>query len=74
MKPPPGVTLRSWDLNEIDRETVLFTGVLNRNFAEHWGAPQFLPSETEGLTVAMKDFLVPEFMVFAEPSTAAARD
>lgn len=61
-----GVRLRSWDFSRLDQETETFTAIVNQSFAEHWG---FVPSsvaEMSGLTVGLKDVLVPEFTVFAE--------
>jgi hypothetical protein len=63
---PAGVSLRSWDFERLEEEAALFTGLYNETFAQHWGAPQMTTSEIAELTVGLKDFLVPEFTVYAE--------
>jgi hypothetical protein len=60
------IKLRNWDFERLDEEAVLFTDLYNETFAQHWGAPQFTLPEMSELTVGLKDFLVPEFTVFAE--------
>lgn len=61
-----GVRLRSWDFSRLEEETEVFAAITNRTFAAHWGAPQFTVPELTGLTVSLKDFLIPGFTVFAE--------
>ncbi|MGH9510178.1 MAG: GNAT family N-acetyltransferase [Terriglobales bacterium] len=61
-----GVRLRSWDFSQLERETEAFTAIVNQTFAAHWGAPQFTVAEMSGLTIGLKEFLVPEFTAFAE--------
>jgi hypothetical protein len=66
------VRLRTWDFDRLAEETVLFTEIFNETFASHWG---FMPLPTgvmEGLTVGLKDYLIPEFTVFAEVDGAPA--
>ncbi len=61
-----GVRLHSWDFSRLEQETETFTALVNQTFAEHWGFGQFTAAEMAGLTVGLKDLLVPEFTVFAE--------
>ena len=61
-----GLSLRSWDFERLDEETKTFTDLFNETFEKHWG---FLPLPTavmSGLTVGLKDFLVPDLTGFAE--------
>jgi hypothetical protein len=68
----PGVTLRSWDLDRIEQENALFTELWNETFEHHWGSGYLPESLMAGLTVELKDLLVPGFCVFAEVHGAAA--
>jgi hypothetical protein len=61
-----GVRLRPWDFSRLEQETETFTRIVNQSFAEHWGMAPFSVAEMAGLTVGLKDVLVPEFTVFAE--------
>ncbi|HZS07611.1 MAG TPA: hypothetical protein VFD58_22440 [Blastocatellia bacterium] len=63
---PAGVSLRTWDFERLEEEAALFTPLYNETFSRHWGAPQLTVQEMSELTVGLKDFLVPEFTVFAE--------
>ncbi len=67
-----GVRLRSWDFSRLEQETETFTAVVNQTFAEHWGFSPFAAAEMAGLTVGLKDLLVPEFTAFAEVEGKAA--
>jgi GNAT superfamily N-acetyltransferase len=61
-----GVSFRSFDFSRLEQETQNFTDIFNETFSSHWG---FMPVPNEvmrGLTVELKDFLVADFMVFAE--------
>jgi ribosomal protein S18 acetylase RimI-like enzyme len=61
-----GISLRSCDFNRLAEETVTFTDIFNETFSAHWG---FMPVPVEimrGLTVELKDFIVADFLVFAE--------
>lgn len=61
-----GVSLRSWDFNRLEEESDTFGSLCNETFQAHWG---FMPLPTgvmRGFTVGFKDFLIPEFTVFAE--------
>jgi hypothetical protein len=61
-----GVVLRPWRFDRLDEETRLFDRLLNETFARHWGAPPFTVAQMEGMTVGMKEVLIPEFLWFAE--------
>ncbi len=61
-----GAKLRSWDFSRLDKEAVLLCSLVNDTFASHWGWPQFEPPEMEKLVAGLREFLVPEFTVFAE--------
>ena len=61
-----GLALRPCDFGRLEEETRNFTDIFNETFSSHWG---FMPLPTEvmrGLTVELKDFLVADFMAFAE--------
>jgi ribosomal protein S18 acetylase RimI-like enzyme len=61
-----GVKLRSFDFDRLEEETEAFTDVFNDTFSAHWGAHPLSVAMMHGLTTGLKDFLVPDFMVFAE--------
>ena len=61
-----GVTLRSMDFDRLEEETVVFTEICNDTFSEHWGMQPTNVAAMRGLTFGLKDFLIPEFIVFAE--------
>ena len=61
-----GVVLRPWRFDRLDEETVLLGRLLNETFAGHWGSPLFTAAQMRGLTVEMKELLVPDFLAFAE--------
>lgn len=61
-----GVTLRSFDFDRLNEETAIFADVFNDTFAVHWGAHPLSAAMMHGLTVGLKDFLVADFIVFAE--------
>ena len=61
-----GVALRSWDFGRLEQETERFCEANNECFARHWGIPRFTVEELSGLTVGLKDFLVADFLGFAE--------
>ena len=61
-----GVRLRSMDFDRLEEETVVFTEICNETFSEHWGMQPTNVAAMRGLTFGLKDFLVPEFIVFAE--------
>jgi ribosomal protein S18 acetylase RimI-like enzyme len=61
-----GVTLRSWDFDRIEDENELFAELWNETFENHWGSSYLPASLMGGLTVGLKDLLVPDFCAFAE--------
>ena len=61
-----GITLRSMDFERLEEETEIFTEICNDTFSEHWGMQPTNVGAMGGLTFGLKDFLVPEFIVFAE--------
>jgi GNAT superfamily N-acetyltransferase len=61
-----GVSLRSIDFDRLEEDTVLFTEVCNDTFSEHWGAHPATVATMRGLTYGLKDFLVADFIGFAE--------
>ena len=61
-----GVVIRSWNFDNLEEETATFATLSNETFSAHWG---FMPLPDEvmrGFTVESRDFLIPEFMGFAE--------
>ncbi|HEX7177820.1 MAG TPA: hypothetical protein VF240_21350 [Pyrinomonadaceae bacterium] len=61
-----GVSLRSWDFDRPEEENQTFTDIANETFRAHWGFNPMPASALRGLTVELKDFLVADFIVFAE--------
>lgn len=61
-----GYRLRSFDFTRLEEETQIWTPIVNQAFSRHWGSPPFQASELEGLTVGLRDHLVPEITGFAE--------
>lgn len=61
-----GVTLRTWDFDRMEEENEVFTALFNETFAEHFGFIPLPVAVTSELTVGLKDFLVPDFTLFAE--------
>lgn len=61
-----GITLRSLDFDRLEEETAVFTEICNDTFSEHWGMQPTNVPTMRGLTFGLKDFLIPEFIVFAE--------
>lgn len=61
-----GISLRSCDFSRLEQETQTLTDIFNETFRAHWG---FMPVPTavmRGLTVELEDFLVADFIAFAE--------
>jgi GNAT superfamily N-acetyltransferase len=58
--------LRSWDFDNLQQETERFCELTNECFARHWGIPRFTVEELAGLTIGLKDLLVPDFNCFVE--------
>jgi hypothetical protein len=61
-----GVRLRSWDFNRLEDEGLIFSRLVNESFAQHWASPQFSPKQLQGLALAFKDVIPPDFLAFAE--------
>ena len=61
-----GVSLRSWDFDRLGEETETFTDLFNETFEKHWGTMPLPKAVMSGLTIGLKDFLIPEFTAFAE--------
>ena len=61
-----GVKLRTWDLDQVEEENKIFTTLFNETFSEHFGFIPLPESVMAGLTVGFKDFLIADFMRFAE--------
>ncbi|HET6893063.1 MAG TPA: GNAT family N-acetyltransferase [Pyrinomonadaceae bacterium] len=61
-----GVTLRSWDLDQLEKETEAFMNIGNETFKAHWGFMPLTKEVYNGLTHGLKDFLISDFMLFAE--------
>jgi hypothetical protein len=58
--------LRAWDFSRLEEETILFTDLFNDTFATHWGANPNTAAAMSSLTTELREFLVPDFTVFAE--------
>ena len=61
-----GISLRSWDLDQLERETETFSVLGNETFSAHFGFMPLPKAVYRGLTVEFKDFLLDGFNVFAE--------
>ena len=61
-----GVTLRTWDFKRLEEENELFTDLWNETFDNHWGGAHISSDRMSALTVGLKEFLVPDFCIFAE--------
>jgi len=61
-----GVSLRSWDFERLDEETELLTALGNETFSAHFGFMPLPNAVMSGLTVGLKDFLIADFLAFAE--------
>jgi GNAT superfamily N-acetyltransferase len=61
-----GVLLRSWNFEDLETETETFTTLANETFNAHWGFMPLPLAVMRGLTVELKDLLVPDFTAFAE--------
>jgi GNAT superfamily N-acetyltransferase len=61
-----GISLRSWDLDHLERETEIFSALGNETFSAHFGFMPLPMAIYRGLTVEFKDFLFDGFNVFAE--------
>ncbi len=61
-----GVKLRSWDFDQLEKETETFARIANETFKAHWGFMLLPETVYRGLTFGLQDFLVPDFTLFAE--------
>ena len=61
-----GVVVRSWDFERLEEEGDAFAALGNETFSAHWGFMPLPDAVMRGFTVEFKDFLIPEFMGFAE--------
>ena len=61
-----GVVVRSWDFDRLEEEGDAFAALGNETFSAHWGFMPLPDAVMRGFTVEFKDFLIPEFMGFAE--------
>ena len=61
-----GVSLRPCDLERLEEETDALTDIFNETFRAHWGFMPLPAAVMRGLTVELKDLLVPGFTLFAE--------
>lgn len=61
-----GVVVRSWDFDRIEEEGAAFAALANETFNAHWGFMPLPDAVMRGFTVDFKDFLIPEFLGFAE--------
>jgi hypothetical protein len=61
-----GAGLRSWNFDRMEEENAHFGELYRATYDKHWGAPMFTDEQCSGLTVHMKEVLVPEMTVFAE--------
>lgn len=61
-----GARMRSWDFDRMEEENARFGDLYRATYDKHWGAPMFTDEQCGGLTVHMKEVLVPAMTVFAE--------
>jgi hypothetical protein len=61
-----GVVVRSWDFERMEEEADAFAALGNETFSAHWGFMPLPNAVMNGFTVDFKDFLIPEFLGFAE--------
>lgn len=61
-----GAVLRAWDFDRMEEENAKFGVLYRATYDKHWGAPMFTDEELSGLTVHMKEVLIPELTVMAE--------
>jgi hypothetical protein len=61
-----GVVVRSWDFDRLEEEGHEFAALSNETFREHWGYMPLPDAVMRGFTIEFKDFLIPEFLGFAE--------
>ena len=61
-----GVVVRSWDFDRLEEEGEAFAALANETFSAHWGFMPLPDAVMRGFFVDFKDFLIPEFLSFAE--------
>jgi ribosomal protein S18 acetylase RimI-like enzyme len=61
-----GVVVRSWDFDRLEEEGEAFAALANETFSAHWGFLPLPDAVMRAFYVDFKDFLIPEFLVFAE--------
>ena len=61
-----GITLRTWDFDQLEKETDSFMRIGNETFKAHFGFMPLPKAVYEGLTFGLKDFLISDLMLFAE--------
>jgi ribosomal protein S18 acetylase RimI-like enzyme len=61
-----GVVVRSWDLERLEEEGAAFGALANETFSEHWGFMPLTDAVMRSFYVDFRDFLIPEFLSFAE--------
>lgn len=61
-----GISLRSWDLDHLEKETEIFAALGNETFSAHVGFMPLPIAIYRELTVGFKDFVIDGFNVFAE--------
>lgn len=61
-----GVTVRSWDFDHLEAETEIFSALSNETFSAHLGFMPLPIAVMRGFSEGLKDFLVADFMTFAE--------
>ena len=61
-----GVVVRSWDFDRLEEEGEAFAALANETFSAHWGFMPLPDAVMRSFYVDFKDFLIPEFLAFAE--------
>jgi GNAT superfamily N-acetyltransferase len=61
-----GVVIRSWNFDDLEADTSSFAALGNETFSDHWGFMPLTDEVMRGFTVQSRDFLIPEFLGFAE--------
>jgi len=61
-----GVIVRSWDFDKLEEEGEAFAALANETFSAHWGFVPLPDAVMRAFYVDFKDFLIPEFLAFAE--------
>lgn len=61
-----GIVIRSWDFDRLEEEGKAFAALANETFSAHWAFMPLPDAVMRAFYVDFKDFLIPEFLVFAE--------